>query len=113
VFLAAAKKRRYSQNRGSVQGTSTGSVPRVVTRVYSTSRYNELRKWFTLPSTRSIRTELEKFSWDPGLLTDAFEHIKIEVSAGTLEPDCTSMVDEMAIMQRACWDPAKKKTTNK
>ena len=76
---------------------------------YSTSGYCELRKWFSLPSTRAIRTELEQFNCDPGLLTDALEHIKSGVSAGTLEPDCTLMVDEMAIMRRACWDPAKKK----
>ena len=53
-----------------------------------------------------IRTELEQFNCDPGLLTDALEHIKSGVSAGTLEPDCTLKVDELVIM--ACWDRAKK-----
>ena len=72
---------------------------------YSTSGYCELRKWFTLPSTRVIRTELEQFNCDPGLLTDALEHIKSGVSAGTLKPDCTLKV-ELVIM--ACWDRAKK-----
>ena len=57
---------------------------------YSTSGYCELRKWFTLPSTRAIRTELEQFNCDPGL-----------------EPDCTLMVDELA-MWKVCWDRAKK-----
>ena len=52
-----------------------------------------------------IRTELEQFNCDPGLLTDALEHIKSGVSAGTLKPDCTLKV-ELVIM--ACWDRAKK-----
>ncbi len=65
---------------------------------YSTSGYNEMRKWLSLPSTRSIRTALEPFECDPGLLTDALEHIKRGILAGTLEQDCTLMVDEMAIM---------------
>ena len=43
---------------------------------YSTSGYNEIRKWFSLPTTRTIRTELDPFSCDPGLLTDALEHKK-------------------------------------
>ena len=34
--------------------------------------------------------------------------MKKEVSAGTLEPDCTLMVDEMSIMKKACWNPANK-----
>jgi DNA transposase THAP9 len=75
---------------------------------HSTSGYNEIRNWFTLPTTRTIRTELEPFSCDPGLLVDALKHIEKEISAGTLEPNCTLMVDEMSIMQKACWDPAKK-----
>ena len=75
---------------------------------HSTSGFNEIRQQFTLPTTRTIRIELSPCGCDPGLLADALEHIKNEISAGKLEPNCSLMVDEMSIMQKACWDPAKK-----
>lgn len=73
--------------------------------------YEELLKQrLPLPSLRTLRRRLENIHFEPGILHEVFEFLRIKVGhfKDPHERDCVITVDEMAITPAKVYDPALK-----
>lgn len=73
--------------------------------------YEELiKQHLPLPSLRTLRRRLENVHFEPGILYEVFEFLKIKVGhfKDPHEGDCVITVDEMAITPSKVYDPALK-----
>lgn len=75
---------------------------------HSTAGYEQLRKTFTLPTTRALRSELKDVECNPGILLNVFRQKKEDLDSGKHGRDAMLIIDEMKLRKGIEWDPQQK-----
>lgn len=76
---------------------------------YSPKAYNYLRKKFLLPHPGTISKWVNSIKCEPGLLSEVFDFLKLQVKTNSWLQNCVLCFDSMSIRQQVVWDPAQSK----
>lgn len=66
--------------------------------------YENLRKWFTLPTQKSLNNQIRAIECEEGFLFKVLEQIKRDLDNDKYGPECILSLDEMAVKKGLVWD---------